>query len=503
MAHGLALHRCFVERAARRPDGPPWSMPGRRRAQLRASWTRSPTGCATGSSRIGVRPGDRVGICAAQVDRRGRDDLRHPQGRRRLRAGRPERAGGARRVHPARLQRARGGHRDAASRRRCRRAAALGAAPPCSCSPTTAATRRCAGALDAAAGERAGARVRHGGASSPDDLAYILYTSGSTGKPKGVMLSHDNAVELRRLVLGDVRAARADDRFSSHAPFHFDLSIFDLYVSLKHGATLVLIGEDARQGPGAAGAADRRASGSRSGTRRRRSCAAGAVRQARAPRLLGAAPRAVRGRGLPGQAPARAARALAARRATSTSTGRPRPTSAPITKSRHADRRRTAPTPFPIGDDLRASRARASSTTTGATCRAGERGRAGASPGRGVMQRLLEPARAEPRAPSSSTPAGTAGTAPATSSSRTRGRQLHVPRPPRPHGQAARLPRRARRDRGGALSPPEVEEAAVIALPDEESGVQHHARSSAARGRERPSLDRDASGSAPRTCRST
>jgi acyl-coenzyme A synthetase/AMP-(fatty) acid ligase len=34
-----------------------------------------------------------------------------------------------------------------------------------------------------------------------------------------------------------------EDRFSSHAPFHFDLSIFDLYVSLKHGATLVLIGE--------------------------------------------------------------------------------------------------------------------------------------------------------------------------------------------------------------------------------------------------------------------
>jgi len=36
----------------------------------------------------------------------------------------------------------------------------------------------------------------------------------------------------------------AADRFSSHAPFHFDLSILDIHVCLKHGATLVLIGED-------------------------------------------------------------------------------------------------------------------------------------------------------------------------------------------------------------------------------------------------------------------
>jgi len=31
------------------------------------------------------------------------------------------------------------------------------------------------------------------------------------------------------------------DVFSSHAPFHFDLSVLDLYVPLKHGAALVLI----------------------------------------------------------------------------------------------------------------------------------------------------------------------------------------------------------------------------------------------------------------------
>jgi amino acid adenylation domain-containing protein len=76
----------------------------------------------------------------------------------------------------------------------------------------------------------------------PTDLAYLLYTSGSTGRPKGVMLSHQNA---RCFVdwCSDVFEPTESDRFSSHAPFHFDLSILDLYVPLKHGATVVLFGE--------------------------------------------------------------------------------------------------------------------------------------------------------------------------------------------------------------------------------------------------------------------
>ena len=78
-----------------------------------------------------------------------------------------------------------------------------------------------------------------------DDLAYILYTSGSTGKPKGVMLSHRNAVAYVDWC-SVVFTPTGEDRFSSHAPFHFDLSILDLYVPLKHGAAVVLI--DAEQG---------------------------------------------------------------------------------------------------------------------------------------------------------------------------------------------------------------------------------------------------------------
>ncbi|WZO98370.1 amino acid adenylation domain-containing protein [Isosphaeraceae bacterium EP7] len=75
-----------------------------------------------------------------------------------------------------------------------------------------------------------------------DDLAYILYTSGSTGTPKGVMLSHANAFTF--LDWCDFALdLRDSERFSSHAPFHFDLSVFDLYACCRHRGTLVLIGE--------------------------------------------------------------------------------------------------------------------------------------------------------------------------------------------------------------------------------------------------------------------
>jgi amino acid adenylation domain-containing protein len=86
-------------------------------------------------------------------------------------------------------------------------------------------------------------------APHPDRLAYILYTSGSTGRPKGVMLSHGNAACFIDWCSG-VFTPNEHDRFSSHAPFHFDLSILDIYVSLKHGATLVLVEEQLGKEPG-------------------------------------------------------------------------------------------------------------------------------------------------------------------------------------------------------------------------------------------------------------
>jgi amino acid adenylation domain-containing protein len=101
-----------------------------------------------------------------------------------------------------------------------------------------------AAALDAATPPSRAATVD----SAPEDLAYILYTSGSTGKPKGVMLTHRNATSFVGWCSESFIPVESDV-FSSHAPFHFDLSILDLYTPLSHGATLVLIPEDTGKEP--------------------------------------------------------------------------------------------------------------------------------------------------------------------------------------------------------------------------------------------------------------
>ena len=82
----------------------------------------------------------------------------------------------------------------------------------------------------------------------PNDLAAILYTSGSTGTPKGVMITHRSiktftswAVEYFNL--------QATDRCVSHAPLHFDLSLFDIFASHHAGASVVLIPDNKTGNP--------------------------------------------------------------------------------------------------------------------------------------------------------------------------------------------------------------------------------------------------------------
>lgn len=72
------------------------------------------------------------------------------------------------------------------------------------------------------------------------DLAYILYTSGSTGTPKGVMITHRTSLTFVDWVYETFEIS-ADDRLSNHAPFHFDLSVLDIFSAIKAGATVILV----------------------------------------------------------------------------------------------------------------------------------------------------------------------------------------------------------------------------------------------------------------------
>jgi acyl-coenzyme A synthetase/AMP-(fatty) acid ligase len=62
------------------------------------------------------------------------------------------------------------------------------------------------------------------------------------------MISHRNAISFVDWC-ASVFCPKPEDRFSSHAPFHFDLSVLDLYLPLGHGASVHLIDDETGKSP--------------------------------------------------------------------------------------------------------------------------------------------------------------------------------------------------------------------------------------------------------------
>ncbi len=72
------------------------------------------------------------------------------------------------------------------------------------------------------------------------DPLYANFTSGSTGKPKGVVVSHRSVLDFIG-IFPEMFGISGRDVIGNQAPFDFDVSVKDIYTSLKTGARLVII----------------------------------------------------------------------------------------------------------------------------------------------------------------------------------------------------------------------------------------------------------------------
>jgi D-alanine--poly(phosphoribitol) ligase subunit 1 len=76
------------------------------------------------------------------------------------------------------------------------------------------------------------------------DPYYIIFTSGSTGEPKGVVITLEALTSFVTWMLEEQQLAEGREIFLNQAPFSFDLSVMDLYLSLASGGTLFSVTAD-------------------------------------------------------------------------------------------------------------------------------------------------------------------------------------------------------------------------------------------------------------------
>ena len=72
------------------------------------------------------------------------------------------------------------------------------------------------------------------------DVAYVIYTSGSTGKPKGVLVQHRGVVNMA-LGFAELLSFSTDDRMLATTTLSFDVSVYEMYMPLVVGGSVVVV----------------------------------------------------------------------------------------------------------------------------------------------------------------------------------------------------------------------------------------------------------------------
>ena len=72
------------------------------------------------------------------------------------------------------------------------------------------------------------------------DPLYVMFTSGSTGTPKGIAVSHRSVIDFIN-VFTETFNIGPDEIIGNQAPFDFDVSVKDIFSTIKVGATMEII----------------------------------------------------------------------------------------------------------------------------------------------------------------------------------------------------------------------------------------------------------------------